>query len=537
MTGNFNSVQSKYSYDLVLLKADGNPDVSLDLTTSSGVRCAAVQADGQMVLGGNFSQVNSSTRRGLARIARYGPTEPAFNPNIQGGEVRNILLLENGKMLVAGTFTSVGGVTRTGIARLHQDGSLDPSFDASVGGSVNAVALEPDGSILIGGAFTSVRSTPRNNLARIDGSGALDATFNPNPSAAVSVLVIQPDGRILAGGDFQSTGGGSARGYARLLHGGTLDSSPALALDASVNSIALQADGRILLAGSFTQVAGQSRPQVARLNPDGSLDSGFTFAGANAAVNGISLQGDGSILIGGAFTSASPFARTSLARLFNDPATAAFEMTGPSSLRWLRGGSAPDASRVYFETSSNGYEWTHLANATRTAGGWEASGLDLAGGNFVRARALVAGGMYNGSSGLVESQSLLVPLNHLEEWRLARFGTAANAGQAADGADADNDGIANLLEYATGGDPWIPGTNPVALQQGALFHLTYPRSTAAVEHGTQFVVEWSDQLGIWSTDGITETVIGGTAELPLIRASIPQDGSWKRFARLRVLAP
>ncbi|MCU0791269.1 MAG: fibronectin type III domain-containing protein [Opitutaceae bacterium] len=38
-------------------------------------------------------------------------------------------------------------------------------------------------------------------------------------------------------------------------------------------------------------------------------------------------------------------------------------------------------------------------------------------------------------------------------WRMSVFGTSANAGEAADAADADGDGLANLLEYALGSSP------------------------------------------------------------------------------------
>ena len=49
------------------------------------------------------------------------------------------------------------------------------------------------------------------------------------------------------------------------------------------------------------------------------------------------------------------------------------------------------------------------------------------------------------------------PLNTaLEDWRFTHFGTYQNSGSAADAFDADGDGVANLLEYATGLDPKNP---------------------------------------------------------------------------------
>ncbi len=49
------------------------------------------------------------------------------------------------------------------------------------------------------------------------------------------------------------------------------------------------------------------------------------------------------------------------------------------------------------------------------------------------------------------------PVGGIEDWRLLHFETAENAGHAADGADPDGDGVRNLLEYALGTDPNVPG--------------------------------------------------------------------------------
>ena len=50
------------------------------------------------------------------------------------------------------------------------------------------------------------------------------------------------------------------------------------------------------------------------------------------------------------------------------------------------------------------------------------------------------------------------PLTESEAWRLLNFGTTENAGDAADGADPDYDGLANILEFAFGSDPNVGTT-------------------------------------------------------------------------------
>lgn len=56
-------------------------------------------------------------------------------------------------------------------------------------------------------------------------------------------------------------------------------------------------------------------------------------------------------------------------------------------------------------------------------------------------------------------------------WRQTHFGTAQNAGNAADTADPDHDGIINILEYAFNTDPNVPSPNPISFAVVGI-HLT-----------------------------------------------------------------
>jgi hypothetical protein len=62
-------------------------------------------------------------------------------------------------------------------------------------------------------------------------------------------------------------------------------------------------------------------------------------------------------------------------------------------VKWLRGGSSPEAVRTTFELSTDGGNtWSYLGPGTRIPGGWELTGLTLSGTGKIRARATVAGG-------------------------------------------------------------------------------------------------------------------------------------------------
>ena len=63
---------------------------------------------------------------------------------------------------------------------------------------------------------------------------------------------------------------------------------------------------------------------------------------------------------------------------------------------------------------------------------------------------LVSGGQLTSITFTYQAESLASPL---ETWRQANFGTIANLGESADGADPDQDGMTNITEYTAGTDP------------------------------------------------------------------------------------
>nr|MCU0781024.1 MBG domain-containing protein [Akkermansiaceae bacterium] len=125
----------------------------------------------------------------------------------------------------------------------------------------------------------------------------------------------------------------------------------------------------------------------------------------------------------------------------------------------------------------------------------------------------------------------------LEEWRYGYFQTYDNIGDAADIADPDGDGLANLMEFAVGLDPTLPSTSPLRSEvRGALIELTYTRAKAAVVE-VDFIVEWSDTLAgeSWSTAGVMEISppLADDGVVETILVTVPAEGD-RRFVRLRV---
>jgi hypothetical protein len=74
----------------------------------------------------------------------------------------------DGKILVAGEFYRLGGQARKYVGRLNGDGGVDPAFSIGASASVACVALQPDGKILVGGGFTTLGGQPRSGIGRLN---------------------------------------------------------------------------------------------------------------------------------------------------------------------------------------------------------------------------------------------------------------------------------------------------------------------------------------------------------------------------------
>jgi uncharacterized delta-60 repeat protein len=416
------------------LNSDGSLDTGFDPNAGNSVNTIAVQADGKILLGGNFTSMNpngqgSTSRNRIARLNADGTVDTSFNPNANSN-VNSIALQPDGKILIGGSFTSLnpngaGSTTRNRIARLNADGTLDANFDPNASLTVNTIVMQPNGSIVVGGSFTTLQPngaispTTRNRIARLNDDGTLDTNFDPNANLTVNSIAMQADNKIVVAGDFTALQPNGALNsivrnrVARLNTDGTIDTNFDSNAGSTVNSIVLQTDGKILIGGLFTTfnpngLGSITRNRIARLNSDGTVDATLD-PNAKSAVNAIAVQLDGQILLGGSFTTLQPngapsaTTRNRIARLENDPATQVLSVSSASRVEWLRGGASPEAERVTFELSiDGGLNWTALGDGTRISGGWERVGLSLPASGKIRGTARLPVTQF-GSSGLVET--------------------------------------------------------------------------------------------------------------------------------------
>jgi uncharacterized delta-60 repeat protein len=336
------------------------PQIITGNTVNQTVNALALQPDGKVLLGGDFITTDTiMPRNRIARVNSDGSLDAAFQNGPAGPErtVRSVAVQANGKILIAGNFVGLNGDTTLGggCSRLNIDGSRDTTFPGLTGStniSCSVIAIQADGKVVIGGSFFLTQQSV-NRIGRFNSDGSVDITF-ASPAGGVdntvSTLAFQPDGKILIGGIFNNVSFVGRNRIARLNSDGSLDTGFLNGLagaNNTVNAIALQPDGKVLIGGAFTSLNGVARNRIARLNSDGTIDTGFLngLAGANNVINCIALQPDGKILIGGTFTSVNGTGRNRLARLNSN---------GSLDTTFLNGMAAANGTVNSFAVQCNG---------------------------------------------------------------------------------------------------------------------------------------------------------------------------------------
>jgi uncharacterized delta-60 repeat protein len=261
----------------------GKVTMGLAAGTDVTASCAALQADGKVIVGGsgyNGSQPNFA----LARFDADGSPDLKFN----GGQIiltdfpglgtqfgSSLVVQPDGSILmVGGTFFDLVGPAA--LARYTPDGTLDPTFgdggrvatSLSNGINLSAAVLRADGKIVVVGNGGTFMTGLQLLLLQYNRDGSLDTTFGsggvarlPLPFSVGYATALQPDGKILAAGARQVSGSTRHFLLARFDSDGLLDptfgaggivANTAFLGTEFARAIVLQPDGRVILAGSTT---------------------------------------------------------------------------------------------------------------------------------------------------------------------------------------------------------------------------------------------------------------------------------------------
>jgi uncharacterized delta-60 repeat protein len=280
---------------IIRLNADGTRDTGFNAGgsgTDGVVNAVAVQPDGKIIIGcgcGGYNGNTSAPDR-IMRLNADGTRDLGFNAGgagLSGGvgvTIVNALAVQtDGKIIVGGNFTIYNGDTAANnhIMRLNSDGTRDADFNPGGAGAISqvrSVAMQSDGKIIIGGDFTIYNGdgAASDRIMRLNADGTPDASFNAGgagTNSPVLAAAVQADGKIVIGGQFTSYNGDEAASdrVMRLNANGTRDAAFNVGgggSDGNVLAVALQLNGKIIIAGSVSSYNGNAAvpDRILRLN-------------------------------------------------------------------------------------------------------------------------------------------------------------------------------------------------------------------------------------------------------------------------------
>jgi len=158
---------------------------------------SAIQSDGKIIVGGDFTSFSGVTSNRIIRLNSGGTIDDTFTIGTGfNNSVYFVSALSNGKIMVGGAFTSYSGVTSNRIVRLNSDGTIDNTFSIGTGfnNHVLSINIQTNGKILVSGNFTSYNGTTVRNIVRLFSDGTLDTTLNTGTGfgSGATVTTITP---------------------------------------------------------------------------------------------------------------------------------------------------------------------------------------------------------------------------------------------------------------------------------------------------------------------------------------------------------
>ncbi len=160
--GSFSSVNGVPRSNLARLNSDGTLDTAFANSQVAGVsgpvHALALADDGSIVVGGTFNQAGGVATTGLARYLPDGSVDRDFAAKLEpgiNGTVLAVAVQADGKILVGGNFSSIAGQPQKNIGRVNPDGSPDGAVPAQgqLNGAVNAISAMGGKAAVAGGSF------------------------------------------------------------------------------------------------------------------------------------------------------------------------------------------------------------------------------------------------------------------------------------------------------------------------------------------------------------------------------------------------
>ncbi|MFA6256572.1 MAG: immunoglobulin-like domain-containing protein, partial [Candidatus Absconditabacterales bacterium] len=326
--GSFTSYNGAAANYIIRLNTDGSKDTNFNIGDGfdSSVTALAIQSDGKIIVGGNFITYNMDSAHYITRLNTNGSKDTDFTIGMGFNMgVSALALQSDGKIIVGGNFSTYNMISANKIIRLNTDGSNDTDFAMGMGFNmgVSALAIQSNGKIIVGGRFSSYNMSSANDIIRLNTNGSQDTGFNIGVgfNMGVNTLAVQSNGKIVVGGNFSTYNGLPANKIIRLNTDGTRDAffSIGNGFSMNVNTLVVQSGGKIIVGGNFTMYDMSPVNYITRLNADGTRDTDFDIGnGFDSNVYALAVQNDEKTLVGGNFSSYNGAPAGYLVSLYED---------------------------------------------------------------------------------------------------------------------------------------------------------------------------------------------------------------------------
>lgn len=394
---------------------------ALDATFTTGrfqtavyPRDFSVQADGKILVWGNFDTVNSSSRPGFARLNADGTLDSLTLSGVPSlYTLGNASVLSDGRLLAITQVGTYRTNTTSGIARFNTDGTLDNSFALAAGVDPANLYVLPDNKILAWNLTVTNALNSGLSFQRLTADGAVDSSFvgvgtnvfsrvYRDASNVITEIVLgqfriaghYADGRALAlgttpNGTYAQGSGSLPVTVLRLNTDGSIDSTfnaPSVnwstssgftssildpvrgvsgqwslrqVLGTPFTGVVPQADGGAIIYGSFTSLGGVAAPGIARLTNTGAVDTSFSvgsgpevrnYPSRSPWIQAIAIDAGGKIWVSGTFDTFGGRAAPGLTRLNSDGSVDTAFVAGARYTPFLSNGG-----KIVFGSTGNVY--------------------------------------------------------------------------------------------------------------------------------------------------------------------------------------
>lgn len=194
-------VDSTEMHQLIRFNKDGSLDKGYHFNAGTNktyeggngsITSAFQQADGKIILVGNFTKFDGAAAGRIVRLNLDGTVDNTFSAGTGANSTISSITFNSvtKKFILTGTFGAFNGVTANQMILLNEDGSVDNSFVAKdfANGFPSFARQISNGLIIVGGGFKKYNNVRRAGFVVLTATGALAPGYNTSAEFSGSIV-------------------------------------------------------------------------------------------------------------------------------------------------------------------------------------------------------------------------------------------------------------------------------------------------------------------------------------------------------------